>query len=199
MNTVLDGNRLELFDLLEVDLLGHDLETGTPPVRCLPEPSLHRPADPDPTTLLGQLIDKLIRWVPYRDRNDVDPSSRLIAPNGDQKSDQPGTAFEGLQLGFDGDSSTEDDEVEIHDTLPFSWSGKCGQFECARPLGQIHRGRGPTGPGPSEQGGAQLVYAFEIRILLIESGQQPPSSVLVSGSERNLGRHEPAAKLARRR
>jgi hypothetical protein len=57
MGTGLDGNRLEILDVLEVDLLGHDLETGTPPLWRLPEPSLNRPADPDPSTLRGQSLD----------------------------------------------------------------------------------------------------------------------------------------------
>src|SRR5687767_14827559 len=130
MNTGLDGNGLEIFNVLEVDLLGHHLEAGTPPVRCLPEPPLHRPADPDPSTLLGQLIDELIGRVPHGDRYDVDPTSRHIASDGDQEPDQPAPTIEGLHLGLDGDSPTEDNQVEIHDTLPFSWSGKCGRFEC---------------------------------------------------------------------
>jgi hypothetical protein len=57
MGTGLAGNRLEIIDVLEVDLLGHDLETGTPPLWRLPEPSLNRPADPDPSTLRGQSLD----------------------------------------------------------------------------------------------------------------------------------------------
>ena len=47
-----DLNGLELVDVLDGDLLRHHFEAGTPAVGRLPESSLHRTANPDPSTRL---------------------------------------------------------------------------------------------------------------------------------------------------